>query len=236
MLSAPMRLAPRAHRDECVPGGSAGNLRPRYSIRRSSRRGGRRGKAAAARHVWLRDRRDRRARAADRPRSRRADPGHSFSDADWRRPFRARLGRVRQWRPYPLPRLQRHLSVARTGASERQLGGGDGRGRSGRGQRRRVDCSGGHRLRGSVPALRRGLPSRPGLGPHDLRRDLGNAGRGQAGASGSPANPACPGNRRHDRHGPARHPRRGTVDVEGLRASPSPPGTASLPPSSPRSE
>ena len=49
----------------------------------------------------------------------------------------ARLGGIRQRRPHPLPRLQRHLPLARTGASERQLGGRHGGRRARRGRRPR---------------------------------------------------------------------------------------------------
>ena len=53
-------------------------------------------------------------------------------------PVRARLGGVRQRRAYPLPRLQRHVSLARAGAPERQLGGRDGRGPARRRRRPRA--------------------------------------------------------------------------------------------------
>ena len=49
-----------------------------------------------------------------------------------------------------------------------------------RSQRRGLDHGRGRRLRGPVPALRRRQHPRPRLGPHDLRLDLGDPGRGQA--------------------------------------------------------
>ena len=179
-------------------------------------RGGR-GPATAAGLAGLRRRRPGRTGADDRPTGRRADAGDAVGRPDRRRDRRARLGGVRQRRAYPLPGLQRHLSLAGAGAPERQLGGRDG-GRPGRRRRRQgVDRRRGGRLRGPVPALRRRQHPRPGLGPHDLRLDLRDAGRVEAAGALARADRPRPGDRRDDGDGAAADPRRRAVDVEGLR-------------------
>ena len=192
-----------------------------------------RGPPPAGRCPRVRHRGTRGARFFDRAAGRRANSRLSVGPTDRRRHGRARLGRIRQWRSYPLSRLQRHLPLARAGTPQRQLGGRDGRRRARRRRRQGLDRRRGDRLRGPMPAVRRRQHPGPGLGPHHLRLALVDPGRG-ASCSGSrtsrpstrSASPARPG-----RHcgSPAPASSRCGKDAR----SPSPPATACSRPCSP---